>query len=65
MLATADGYQGPLPELMALTNRCAQDLIVIIPEPATLSILAAGIGVAVFHLRHRRSRRESAHVFRA
>jgi hypothetical protein len=54
MLATAASYQGPLPELKALTNRCAQDLIVIVPEPATLSILAGGMSVFAFHLRHRR-----------
>jgi len=54
MLAAAAGYQGALPELMALTHPCAQDLIVIIPEPATLSVLAGGMSVLVFHLRQRR-----------
>jgi hypothetical protein len=51
MLATAAGYQGPLPELMALTNRCIQDLIVIIPEPATLATLGAGTVLLVVRRR--------------
>ncbi len=44
-------YQGPLPNLLALTSPNRQDLIVEVPEPATLSLLALG-GLAM--LRRRR-----------
>ncbi len=54
MLTVSANYQGPLLPLKALTSRCAQDLLVVIPEPATLAVLTAGMGVLAFHWRHRR-----------
>lgn len=54
MLTVSAGYTGPLPELMALTNPCAQDLLVIIPEPATFTMLVMGMGVLAVRWTRRR-----------
>lgn len=52
MLAASASYQGPLPLLKALTSPCAQDMLVVIPEPATLTILGAGIGILAHRWRY-------------
>ncbi|MCJ7544946.1 MAG: PEP-CTERM sorting domain-containing protein [Phycisphaerae bacterium] len=52
MLTVSAGYQGALPLLKALTSPCAQDMLVVIPEPATLSLLSAGMGILALHRRH-------------
>jgi hypothetical protein len=54
MLADSAGYQGPLPELKALTSPCAQDMLVIVPEPATLATVVAGMGALAVRRRGRR-----------
>lgn len=54
MLTDSAGYTGPLPQLAALTSPCAQDLLVIIPEPATLATLSTGMCVLALRLKRRR-----------
>jgi hypothetical protein len=43
-------FNSPLPELVVLTNPDHQDLITVVPEPATLALLAMG-GVAMLFRR--------------
>lgn len=54
MLTASASYTGPLPELMALTNPGVQDLLVIIPEPASVATLGAGMGVLALRWNRRR-----------
>jgi hypothetical protein len=41
-LINPDQYNGPMAQLVSLSNRCKQDMIVEIPEPATMTMLVLG-----------------------